>query len=636
MIKYILVLVVLLVLLKRTDRRMLFSDHYQIAIATGMVLWAVSMPYEYLVTGQDSSLLYALLEGMIAGCFVLIFEQAFVAFRVGTQRMFANNKRFVGIFAVMAVAMFGCPVMEQPVNFLFALCSVLLLYNVCRFDGSIGIATGSITGLVLAFQMEKVSYLAVMILLASIVVILRELGKPGVLISYLAGVVLLGILYEKTLLASGILSGALVAMTIFLLMPAKWMKRSIQVRENQTRLSQDILVQEATRNRIRNFGQAFLAMEKMLTLHEQERENVIPNGLSNMYLSGDGISLLNAVESQSNRLAEMRWNFIRQLGQIGEIITNFQSELSDQSVKVEYFEGRITEQLGRLGVIVTKAVPLKSKNERIEVYISCYIRQEKVVSGKMLAEKIRRVTGKNMVCVDREKDMVGQEESSCYFVEEGRYRLTTGLVRRNRTGENLCGDNFSITKLDTQKAVLMVSDGMGSGEHAYVKSEQIVDLLEQLLSAGFCRELAIELLNSFVSFLADGNVSSTLDLTMVDFYTGMADFIKLGASTTFIRHKDRVECIRSTSLPVGVLEQVEFDTCARRLYHGDMIIMVSDGVLDGIMFENKEKYLADFIAELDTQNAQAVAERIMEDVESMQREGLRDDSTVLAAAIWER
>ena len=209
-------------------------------------------------------------------------------------------------------------------------------------------------------------------------------------------------------------------------------------------------------------------------------------------------------------------------------------------------------------------------------------------------------------------------------------------MRRERKGEELCGDNFSVTKLDTQKAVLMLSDGMGSGEAAFIKSEQIVDLLEQLLTAGFCRELAIELLNSFISFMTDGKLSTTLDLTMIDFYTGTADFIKLGASTTFIKRGHRVECIRSTSLPVGVLEQVEFDTCKRLLYHGDIVVMVSDGVLDGIMFENKEEYLADLIAGMETSNVQTMAEQIMEDVEAMQRGGLKDDSTVLAVGIWER
>ena len=87
---------------------------------------------------------------------------------------------------------------------------------------------------------------------------------------------------------------------------------------------------------------------------------------------------------------------------------------------------------------------------------------------------------------------------------------------------------------------------------------------------------------------------------------------------------------------MGVLEQVEFDTCKRLLYHGDIVVMVSDGVLDGIIFENKEEYLADLIAGMETSNVQMIAERIMEDVESMQRGGLKDDSTILAVGIWER
>jgi stage II sporulation protein E len=397
-----------------------------------------------------------------------------------------------------------------------------------------------------------------------------------------------------------------------------------------------MMIQKVVGSQVRNFGQAFLAMEKMLELHEEERQGVSLEGLSNMYLSGDGISLLNAVEAQSNRLVEMRRNFIKQLGQIGETIASFPGELAKDTVPAERMENRVMERLETMGVVAEKVMSAKGKDGRLQVYVSCYGRKRSVVTGKQLARRIGRILGKKMVCVGRGEEVVGREESVFYFVEEGQYMLTTGIVRRGREGEAVCGDNFSITKLDTQKAVLMLSDGMGSGENAFVKSQQIVDLLEQLLMAGFCRELAIELLNSFISFLTDGKLSSTLDLTMIDFYTGTADFIKLGASTTFIKRGKKVECIRSTSLPVGVLEQVEFDTCKRLLYHGDIVVMVSDGIMDGIIFENKEEYLADLIGGMDTCNAQTMAEAIMEAVEDMHQTGLKDDSTVLVAGVWNR
>ncbi len=632
LIRYAGLLFFLMIIFCRTD----LKDNIQIALIAGVVLCAVSMPYQYLVTGKKISVLFAGLEGVLAFCFTLIFEQGFAAIRVGTSRMYAKNERFVGVFALMTVALFGCPDLRTPFFLLFVICGYLLLYQTYRFEDGIGIATGSVTGLVLAVRTGNIAYLAVMILLSALIVILRGLGKIGVMLSFLAGIILLGSFYEPGLLSANMLISTLMVLIAFLLTPRKWMKKTSQIREGMTGLSQDILIQEVTRNRIQSFGQAFLSMEEMLQQHEQKRRDEIPNGISNMYLSGDGISLLNAVESQSNRLSEMRRNFIRQIGQIGEIITSFQGELSEEAVRGDFFEVRIRERLGSIGITVTKAVPIRDHNGRLQIYIRCYTDREKTVTGKMLAERIGKVARTRVLCVNRGEDVVGKEESSFSFVEEGRYMLTTGVVQRNRTGELLCGDNFSITKLDTQKAVFMLSDGMGSGESANNKSVEIVELLEQFLSAGFRREMALELLNSFVSFLTDENAGSTVDLMVMDLYTGEADFVKLGASATFISRKDEVECIRSTSLPVGVLEQIEFDTCERKLYDGDIIVMVSDGVMDGILFENKEKYLADLIASIDTNNVQTIAETIMEDIEGMQRKGLRDDSTILVVGIWER
>ena len=632
-IRYGSVLLFLLLMLGKTDRKKIFENNIQIAMATGMILLSISMPYQYLVTGKDSSVVFSLLEGVIACCMVLILEQGIAAIRVGTDRMFATNERFIGVFVLLAIALSGCPDIRSPLHLLFAVGSFVMLYYAYRFDSSVGITAGSVAGLVMAFRTERISFLAVMILLACIISLLKELGKVGFLISYIAGVVLLGMVYEKSLLSPGLLAASLAAVAIFLLTPGK-RKTGKKIRQQEME-SPDILIQKVVGSRVRNFGQAFLAMERMLRLHEEEREQINLGGLSNIYLSGDGISLLNVVESESCRLQEMRKNFIRQLGQIGEVITSFPGELNEEAYTVDYFEGRIMERAARLGVNVTKAMPVKGKDGRLQVYVCCYMVGNHVVTGQQLADKIGRIVNKKMVCVEKGEDVIGQQEGMYYFVEKGKFMLTTGIKRRGRQGETLCGDNFSITKLDTQKAVLMLSDGMGSGEAAFIKSEQVVDLLEQLLAAGFCRELAIELLNSFISFMADGNMSSTLDLTMIDFYSGTADFIKLGASTTFIKRGRKVECIRSTSLPVGVLEQVEFDTCKRLLYHGDIVIMVSDGVLDGIIFENKEEYLADLIAGMETSNAQTIAERIMDDVESMQRNGLKDDSTVLVAGIWE-
>jgi stage II sporulation protein E len=279
---------------------------------------------------------------------------------------------------------------------------------------------------------------------------------------------------------------------------------------------------------------------------------------------------------------------------------------------------------------------MKDRDGRLQAYIRCCLKGDRIVPGKMLAKSVSYVVCKSMVCVERSDDLVSGQESLFSFIEQSRYTLTTGVVRKNRSGEVLCGDNFSMLKLDNGKAVCMLSDGMGSGENAYIKSRQVMDLLEQLLSAGFGRELAVELLNSFISFLTGGGGSATLDLTMFDLYNGWTSFIKLGASTTFIKREDNVECISSTSLPMGVLEEIEFDTCDRKLYHGDIVVMVSDGVLDGINVNDREGFLAQLIMDADTENVQKLSKIIMDEVERQQNGQLKDDSTILAIGLWER
>ena len=58
----------------------------------------------------------------------------------------------------------------------------------------------------------------------------------------------------------------------------------------------------------------------------------------------------------------------------------------------------------------------------------------------------------------------------------------------------------------------------------------------------------------------------------------------LGAACTYIKRGNWVECIKSTSLPMGVLEEVDMETITKKLYDGDFVIMVSDGIVDALNY----------------------------------------------------
>ena len=89
--------------------------------------------------------------------------------------------------------------------------------------------------------------------------------------------------------------------------------------------------------------------------------------------------------------------------------------------------------------------------------------------------------------------------------------------------------------------------------------------------------------------------------------------------------------IKSTSLPIGILESVDYERITRKLCDGDMIVMVSDGIVEAIPGENKEAALCEIVQQIDEVNPKEFAARLMHMTE---QETAADDMTVLVGAVW--
>ena len=72
-----------------------------------------------------------------------------------------------------------------------------------------------------------------------------------------------------------------------------------------------------------------------------------------------------------------------------------------------------------------------------------------------------------------------------------------------------------------------------------------------------------------------------------------------------------------------------------QLRDGDMIVMVTDGVLDAIKEEDKEGAMRRLLAESTTLNARELAEQVLRAGWSEDGEA-RDDMTVLTAGVWKK
>lgn len=187
---------------------------------------------------------------------------------------------------------------------------------------------------------------------------------------------------------------------------------------------------------------------------------------------------------------------------------------------------------------------------------------------------------------------------------------------------------------------MVLADGMGSGEVADRDSGNLIEALEYLMEAGFEKKSALRLLNTLFVVNYEGQSFTTLDMAAINLHTGKCEIMKNGAATTFVRRSDRVDMIASSALPMGVDLEAEPDVSVVDLEEGDMIIMVSDGVLDGFyernMTDGKQEDMAALIDNLPCQNPNDMANQILMNALARSTREATDDMSVLVAGIWNK
>ena len=85
---------------------------------------------------------------------------------------------------------------------------------------------------------------------------------------------------------------------------------------------------------------------------------------------------------------------------------------------------------------------------------------------------------------------------------------------------------------------------------------------------------------------------TTLDVVQIDLFGGGLAVYKAGAAASLLKSGGRISRIEAPSLPIGILREAEFAHHADALVDGDVVVMMSDGMLfDGIAWI--EEYLRD-------------------------------------------
>lgn len=240
------------------------------------------------------------------------------------------------------------------------------------------------------------------------------------------------------------------------------------------------------------------------------------------------------------------------------------------------------------------------------------------------------------------REVVPQESAPLYIMEDfsqfsfvlkPSFALQTGVARAVKETEKLSGDSYGFCEDEKGRFAILLSDGMGSGDKAMADSELVIELSEKFLEAGYPLEKTMKLINSaLVSGIENKNMS-TLDICDINLHTGDCSFAKVGATVSFIKRDNFVDKIVAGNLPLGIFVDMEPDIIRRSLTAGDYIIMLSDGVLEGLGQVIGEDGLYDFLCAMDSLPAKEMANHLLNYVIRVCNGKIRDDMTILVAKV---
>ena len=324
----------------------------------------------------------------------------------------------------------------------------------------------------------------------------------------------------------------------------------------------------------------------------------------------------------SNKIVQNREGYAQQLNHFAKMIQQTTRELDAGIFEDEHLEKRLKTQLKKGGARMLSSVFYMTNQGKYEIHLTVKSMKGHVIPTKELASVVGTCTGRVMTPQMGERPLVGEEYCTVACVESARFHTLQGVAKIGKGCSKISGDTFLMTDLP------------GSGEEAFRESKMVVEMLEELLEAGFPVTMAVQLMNTALVIAREEIRFSTIDASLFDLYNGTCEFVKAGASTTFIKRKDKVETITSSSLPVGVVRELELEPVERSLEDGDYVVMVTDGVLDALPVGEQETLMGKFIEESNIVNPKELAHHILEQVLEWTEEVPVDDMTVLVIGIW--
>ncbi len=326
---------------------------------------------------------------------------------------------------------------------------------------------------------------------------------------------------------------------------------------------------------------------------------------------------------------------------VSQAISHLAEEMKEEQKEEEPFvtQKQEIQRLLKEKEIEIEGIKIKqfpSGRYQIEVY---YKPCDEIEGTKCNIKKIGRILNKvlgDKFLIQAQECGLRENKSGCKFtyLSDDKYSIQIGVATSTKAESPVSGDSHIETKLEDGKYLIAISDGMGSGPEAMKSSKIAVKMLERLFKAGFDKETSLNLINSTLAATSKEDMYATLDIQILDLFGGNMEFIKNGACPTYVKRNNEVQLLKAITLPAGILDKSDLVVYDYDLQEGDIIVMCSDGIIEAnTEYLNKEVWVKYLLEDLQTDDAQKIANLVLEEAIDNDFGRQKDDMTVTVTKI---
>lgn len=607
-----------------------------------------------------------------------------------------GNEEIISLVLLGAFGVLGIPniVIAEISLILTILYFLTLVMGYCYGTGA-GAVAGAIGGSVLMICGWESSMIGILALLGICAGMLREQGRILLCASFFLAAFALGYLVNRNVMRMAELLGIGIANGFFLLIPERFLGKirihtggwednweseklqklmkyklkdfsesfrnlSASLSKESGELSKerhdrkDIMewmaneVCRCCENRENCRGQIALMRPEMSGMFAlaQEQGQIIPEQLPVEFVrdcihkerflfeANQSIHMANIAMGFQNKMLLNQRIIAEQMKEVGDIVEELSEKLPNVQKLPADLQEKIRRELKRKRVLLTDIAFYEKYDGRLEVHLRGRTWRGRYVTTREVGEVLSELLDCRMLPGEECRKVFPRDEEEFVFEESARLRAVTGVSRLPKAGEEISGDTFSCMYLPSGELLLALSDGMGSGNSAYEESEQVIELLEQMTEAGFSENSALRLINSMYMSREETGGFATADIVVLNLYQKSCQFVKCGASTTYLYHDNRILPVEGEALPIGVVNEIEPYMRKSGITSGDYVIMMTDGVADSFLAEDEvENLLQEYIsARLGPQD---MADRLLDEALSRWDMEPGDDMSVMIVKVYD-